>query len=366
MVLNNPERISQQTAPVNCSDTHAIGTAILAKKVIAVVVSFNPDQENFAHVLDTLLPQVAGAIVVDNASSPNIRPLLAAGVDHNIELLQLAQNIGIAAAQNAGIERALDLGADFVLLLDQDSVPSKSMVAELLTVIMSVSGPPEARPVAAVGPARIDRRTGQRSFFMVNQAGLLRQWQPDTQDLKFPPFIETEFLLASGTLIPIEVFKSIGSMRSNYFIDHVDREWCFRAKAAGYRLLGVPASILEHQIGDSVKLVYFFSPVRVSWHPPLRNYYLFRNAVLMHRDIVMSLPWKFYFLWRLLRYAAGVLILAKDKRQRLHFMMLGLLHGLKGISGQLENASNRCSSLPSSPLEPRPKSPPKGSPGLDI
>jgi len=124
----------------------------LKERVIAVVVSYNPDINDFVKVFETLLPQVAYAVVVDNASFSDMAVILAHWSGKKIELLRMQENFGIAAAQNLGIERAMTLGADFVLLLDQDSVPSPSMVAELLGAITSAQSD-GGMPVAAVGPA---------------------------------------------------------------------------------------------------------------------------------------------------------------------------------------------------------------------
>lgn len=324
----------------------------LVERVIAVVVSYNPDTSHFVKLLEALLPQVAYAVVVDNASLPDMATTLARWADKNVELLQMPENFGIAAAQNAGIERAIKLGADFVLLSDQDSLPSVSMVTELLAAMASTYRDPVAPPVAAVGPATVDSRTGQVSFFVIKRSGIPFRWRPQSDIEKLPPLIEVEFLISSGTLIPIDVIKHIGAMRSNYFIDHVDREWCFRAKAAGYRLLGVPASRLEHQIGDVVKRVWFFGFRQVMYHSPLRDYYMFRNALLMLRGTAMSWPWRIHFLWRLVRFAGYFLVFGGERWLRFQRMTLGLLHALMGVSGRLETKTNRCHVVPVSGIEP--------------
>jgi rhamnosyltransferase len=322
-------------------------------EVFVVVVSFNPELKYFLKLLDALMPQVTCAIVVDNASSPGIVEQVRGHSGHGIELIELPENRGIAAAQNAGIERAIALGADFVLLSDQDSIASTGMVSGLLAALQAARHDSLALPVAAVGPATIDRRTGARSFFVVMQDrwGLPRRWRARVRG-KLPPFIKVEFLIASGTLIPIEVFTRIGGMRSNYFIDHVDTEWCFRAKAAGYRLLGAPASILEHQLGDTVKRIWFFGWRQVMYHSPLRDYYMFRNTLLMLRDTPMGMVWRIHFCWRLVQFAVYFLGFAPQRWLRLRRMSLGLLHGLRGKGGRLDESTGALVDLPRSQLDP--------------
>jgi len=322
-------------------------------RVVAVVVSYNPDADAFANLLDALLPQVAYTVVVDNASSEATRPSLDRWPGRNIEILQLPENFGIAAAQNAGIVRAMELGADSIFLSDQDSVPSASLVTELLATLTSANEVPGTAPVAAVGPATVDKRTGRVSFFVVDHSGIPSRWQPKGDSASaFPPCIEVRFLIASGTLIPIDVINQIGAMRSNYFIDHVDTEWCFRAQAAGYRLLGVPAARLEHQLGDAVRQVWFFGYRQVMYHSPLRDYYMFRNTLLMSRDTKMPWIWRLYFMWRLLQFAAYFLFFAENRYHRFRYMALGLVHGFFGLSGRLDVMGRRCSAVPFSDIEP--------------
>lgn len=323
----------------------------LVPKIIAVVVSYNPVVSGFEKLLGTLLPQVAYTIVVDNASSTDMAKVIAHWDDKNVELLQMPENIGIAAAQNAGIERAMQMGAEFVLLSDQDSIPSDSMVSELFAALKASHNDYDL-PVAAIGPAIVDRRTSQISFFVVERSGFPDRWNPKVTSDKLPVFIDVGFLIASGTLIPIDVIKHIGGMRSNYFIDHVDTEWCFRAKAAGYRLLGTPSTHLEHQLGDAVKRVWFFGYRQVMYHVPLRDYYMFRNTLLMLRDTSMSRIWKIYFLWRLLQFAGYFLVFSRQRWLRLQLMSLGLVHAIKGFSGRLDNQNKECQSVPFSCIEP--------------
>ena len=70
-------------------------------------------------------------IVVDNASTDatadSIRNLHA-----DVELIQLTENTGFAAANNHGIRTALEHGADYILLLNQDAKISPDMLSEII------------------------------------------------------------------------------------------------------------------------------------------------------------------------------------------------------------------------------------------
>lgn len=328
-------------------------TFTTSKGVIAVIVSFNPQKKEFCELLAALLPQVTQAILIDNHSSPGIFSTILPLYFEQLEVVVMPENVGIAAAQNVGIERALAAGADYVFLSDQDSAPPPTLIAELLAAVNFARKDAAALPIAAAGPATVDCRTGHASFLMLENKGSPCRWYPPTDAAPLPAFIEVAFLIASGTLIPACVLKQLGVMRSSYFIDHVDTEWSFRAKNAGYRLLGVPASKLGHRLGDSVSNAWFFGARRVAVHPPLRDYYMFRNTIQMLRDTPMALRWKLYFLWRLVQFAGYFLVFTSDRWQRLKKMLLGLLHALLGVSGRLENDSRHCHPIVASMLEPR-------------
>lgn len=316
--------------------------------VWAVVVTYNPDVEILRRLIGALQPQVAGIVIVDNASSSGSTAFFVQPLANNVILFPMQANLGIAAAQNAGVEQAMRLGAEYVYLSDQDSVPSDSLIGELLAVLVSA----HPSPVGAVGPSTVDSRTGHVAPFVVERAHFPRRWLVPTDAAKLPPVVEVGFLISSGSLIPVNVLKKIGGMRSRYFIDHVDTEWCFRARAAGYVVLGVPSVLLEHQLGDSVTSVWFFGKRHVMYHSPLRDYYMFRNTILMLSDVPIPWGWRMYLSWRLVMFAGYFLIFAGDRFLRLRRMTQGLIHGLLGRSGKLDVATGRCHDLPETLLEP--------------
>ncbi|WP_462322838.1 glycosyltransferase, partial [Halochromatium sp.] len=80
------------------------------------------------------------------------------------QLILLPENQGLASAQNLGIERARHLHADQILLLDQDSEPAPTMVAELLAAWAQLQAQDQAQeqdqsqPIALIAPQVIDQR----------------------------------------------------------------------------------------------------------------------------------------------------------------------------------------------------------------
>jgi rhamnosyltransferase len=324
--------------------------------VTAVVVTYHPDLAQLGELLDILLAQVGRVVIVDNGSASALAPFLAERGGQGWELVHNRSNLGIATAQNLGVQRALEApGCRYVLLCDQDSLPAAGMVHYLHAALQAPAT--GAAPLAAVGPWSVDRRSGARAVLVVDRGQGPQRWRPPPPapdalpDMSVPAF-DVAFLIASGTLIPVAALRHLRGMRGDYFIDHVDTEWCLRARAAGYRLAVVPQAQLRHSLGDKVRAVWFFGRREVAWHTPLRDYYMFRNTMLMLRDLPLAPVWRRHLLWRLLQYAGYFLLLGDQRRARLGRMLLGLRHGRAGYAGRLDPDSGHCVRIEAAALDP--------------
>ncbi|MEI8209793.1 MAG: glycosyltransferase family 2 protein, partial [Methylococcales bacterium] len=303
--------------------------------VTAVVVTYEPRKAELLDLLQAIVPQVAKIIVVDNASvvSVPIEWSLCSKFP-TLEMHCHASNDGIAVAQNQGIAIALGTDTTHILFCDQDSTPTHNLVAKLLEGLILASNQIGAMPVAAISPATVDSRTRHVSTFIPSDKRSAKVKPASCRDESMP-MMDAGFLISSGMLIPVEIFAVVGGLRSEYFIDHVDTEWCFRARAAGYRLVGLELPLLRHSLGDEVQKVWLFRERHVSTHAPLRDYYMARNTLAMIRGGDLSFAWCMHFLWRIVQFFGFYMLLSNNKRQHLKMLYLGLAHGLRGISGKL-------------------------------
>lgn len=318
-------------------------------KVFAIVVAYHPSMNAMTSLINATAHQVSELVVVDNTPFPS-DDLSKALMQHtHLHYIALNANMGIAYAHNKGIEWAHQQGADYVLLLDQDSVPADDMVKKLL--VRHEGNQPLHDLTAAVGPAYQDPRTGMRSYFMVSRFGFPYRYK--LQNNYSPKeIVNVSFLISSGTLISMARLLAIGGMRSNYFIDHVDTEWCFRARAKGYQLIGDHDALMHHSLGDKVKRIWLIYMRNVSYHSPLRDYYMFRNTLLLICDVKISIIWQLFLLFRLAQFAGYFLIFSSERHQRFTYMLLGIRHGLKRISGRLDTNTFQCTPIPKTVFDP--------------
>ena len=160
------------------------------------------------------------------------------------------------------------------------------------------------------------------------------------------------FLISSGTLIDLHKLIELCGMRSEYFIDHVDTEWCLRALVKGYQLLGIHNAKMIHSLGDKAKKFWFFGMRNISEHTPLRDYYMFRNTLLMLKDVTMSFTWRIFLLFRLVEFFVFFLIFSKERSLRFQLMILGLRHGYSNIRGRLDLKTLKCDPIARTSLDP--------------
>ena len=146
------------------------------KNVVAVIVTYNPCFIALDKLVEAVSPQVGGVVLVDNDSSLQAEILVRYSKIHQAEFVRLKENFGIAYAHNKGIEWAHDNGADYVLILDQDSVPATDMVHLLLT--NALNSTKKGAEVAAIGPSYEDPRTKTHSFFMTSRFGFPHRYKP--------------------------------------------------------------------------------------------------------------------------------------------------------------------------------------------
>lgn len=294
--------------------------------VCAVIVSYRPEPTALRRLVDGVAGQVGAMVLVDNASDGDWQPALARTLAAGGgELLGQSHNVGLAAAQNIGIEWARSHGYQHVLLLDQDSEPGAGMVAALLSALLALSS---SRRVAAVGPRFHDLRENRDAPFVRIRFPLNRKlWCENTTSS-----IACDFLISSGSLIPLDVLDRVGAMDTGLFIDNVDMEWGFRAQARGYALYGVCAALMQHRLGDARRTLPF-GMGQVVVHGPVRLYYMMRNRLRLYRMPHVPGIWIAQDLPRVLAklFLFGVLI--GPRRSNLRCMLRGLWDGLRGKEG---------------------------------
>lgn len=281
--------------------------------VCAVIVTYHPGLAMFED-LRNALAEVQGLVVVDNGSSPSeIDALRTVACDLGFHLIENGQNLGIAEGLNQGVRWAKDHGYQWVLLFDQDSKIVDSFVAEMFHTWL---GHPKRELLVSIHPRYKDPQTS--SF------GRYAPRAPDGSPL---------WSMTSGALMPTWIFDKIGWFASEFFIDWVDIEYCFRIRAAGY-LIAESQAILLHDPGVPVWSSFLGVKFRPSHHNAVRRYYMSRNRVVVFRKYIRALPtWTVKAMYFAFYDTAKCFLGETGRPRKFRNFLLGTWDGLVGRMG---------------------------------
>jgi rhamnosyltransferase len=299
--------------------------------VAGVVVTFRPDLKKLDRLLLSLAVQLDHVIVVDNGSGEEVGDWIRNKfAPSQVAYMPQFDNRGIGAAQNVGIRGALERGATHVALFDQDSAPCEGMILELLRGEDALLK--RGLKVGAVGPVLYDEASGAPLPFVHFTRGIKRWVDPSATLSKH---VETHHLVSSGTLVRGSVWRDVGMMREDLFLEYVDVEWGLRARAKGYVSYGIIAAGMVHNLGDN-RATVFFGLASVPLHAPIRHYYTVRNAIWMQRASYVPLYWK---VQDLARTVFGVVFFAlrnPPRLQQVRMMLRGARDGFASRLGRFE------------------------------
>jgi len=285
------------------------------RDICAVVVVYFPD-DNFMARINRIIEQTGKAVIVVNGYNQNHTELIDRLANYlNVEIILNNNNMGVATALNQGVSWAQKNGFRWALLFDQDTIPFRSMTAELLSVYADF---PCKEKVAIVGS----------NYF--NDYNYLPKYRPlkNCMDCKW---VQEKTVITSGTLLKLNAFKVIGAFRDDFFIDLVDIEYCLRARTKGYYIVFACKPIMVHRLGNPEEHRLLWRKTGTTNHSAQRRYYMMRNNILTAKKYFLIDPiWVIKSLYS--RFKAIILMLLFEQNKLIKFRrtILGLWHGICG------------------------------------
>jgi rhamnosyltransferase len=287
--------------------------------VCAVIVTFHPDAgfiDRFHHIAD----QVGRIVIVDNGSDESIlSSIVPLAVNASAKFIKNGKNLGIATALNQGLQVAHDEGYPWIICFDQDSLVFPDMFDELARIYEEIL---DKDTIAVIGVNSVDPATG---------ITFLRHTS-DSSD----GYLLQMTVITSGSLLPVALVLKLGGFRSDFFIDHVDHEFCLKARQNGYKIYTSRKVLMEHSIGAYE--IHSLCGVKILClnHSPLRWYYIVRNFVVLVREYYMCEPiWLIKTFIYFLIFLFGASLYEQERRSKLRHVWVGLLDGWNNRMGQL-------------------------------
>jgi len=244
-------------------------------------------------------------VVVDNNSTDGTAEIL-----HNefpeLTMIRSGGNLGYTGGNNRGIEHAIEQGADYVLLLNPDTVVADPNF--LTRMIAYLESNPD---VGIAGPRVFLREAGVIQNTVLFPPGLLRNivnWlryriNPKSFELSGDEVVETQVLNGVCLLIRVSCLREIGLFDENIFMYIEDADMDYRARREGWCVRYLPIdSIIHRQKSDGYHMTGMVS------------FLLRRNSVYYLCKIGKRLDaWGYAIISLVLLTTRGVLTLDRNK-----------------------------------------------------
>lgn len=255
-------------------------------------------------------------ILLENLSMANAPELLVHDFP-NVQSIPLYENLGYAGNNNIGIRAAIEQGAEWILVLNDDTVLDPACLSSLIKVA-------ETDPaVGILGP--MVYHFDEPQIIQTAGGSLGRSWtiwhlgQDEYDRGQFDTVRDVDWISGCAILVRSALVEQVGMLDADYFLYWEEVEWCVRARKMGWRISHVPQAKLWHK---GVKQYVNYQP------KPYVTYYVTRNhlyTLLKHHA-----PWRAYLaaFTRIFQTLLSWSLRPKWRAQREHrnAMWKGLLH----------------------------------------
>lgn len=187
--------------------------------------------------------------VVDNNSTDGSPEFLKAKFP-NINVIVNSENMGYAAGSNVGIRYALQREADYILLLNNDTIVDQRLLSQLVEA-------GETDPKAGIlGPMILYYDQRDRIWHMgARRRGPmpvpLKEGSGARDSGQYVSPLELDMVSGCCMLVKRAVFERLGFLDPGYFMYYEDADFCQRAQEEGYRVLCVPTAKIWHKVSRS-------------------------------------------------------------------------------------------------------------------
>lgn len=166
-------------------------------------------------------------------------------------IVKNSDNVGFAAGCNIGIHLALTNDAEYVWLLNNDTIVTANSLSVLSRYLHDNPLCQVATPQIRLYdlPDRIWNCGGQlkwygiRKYFFVNKP---------VAALPKKKVINVSFVTGCAPLIRSSLLKSLGGFTEKFFFGEEDFEFCIRAKKAHAKMVCCLDSVIYHKVGSSI------------------------------------------------------------------------------------------------------------------
>lgn len=195
-------------------------------------------------------------VLVDNGSSDNSGERLCREFPE-IHLIRSEQNVGFTGGNNLGIAQALNNGADYVLLLNNDTFVDPDFLTQLVQVGES------DQQIGILGPKIFYASDPDRVWFAggyINyRSGRCAHVGHDETQRDDNVAESTAWITGCALLIKSHVLKTVGFLDNRLFVYWEDADLCMRVRESGLKCVLVPSARVWHKVSRTCGLGSVFT-----------------------------------------------------------------------------------------------------------
>lgn len=271
-------------------------------KVMAGIVTFNPDMERLKENLEAVLAESVDHLLIFDNNSENIDAIRRIAEQKQIKLYENKTNAGIASALHYIMEYAISKQFDWVLTLDQDSVLLPGLVDQYRKYAVQL------KDAAMLTCSIQDRNFSDDTMQTDNVHEIIR-------------------CITSAAFTSVPCYSQTTGYDESMFIDYVDFDMCYTLEEAGFKIYQIPFIGLLHEVGSGRNVSFLGKQYIVYNHSAFRKYYLVRNSIYCakkHPQFDSLFKTKLR-VWREMLF---VLLYENNKREKLYRMCKGYFDGV--------------------------------------
>lgn len=297
----------------------------LPKKVHIILLNWNGKEDSLECIesLKKIDYNNYKIIVVDNNSEDD--SVLEIRKQYpEIKIIENKENLGFAGGNNVGIKYAMENGADYVLLLNNDTAVERGFLEKL------VEAGESDKKNGLLGPKTNYHSEQNRIWFAGGKINWLKNkgthiGLDEIDNGQYDEIKEVDYLTGCCLLIKREVIEKIGILAEDYFLYYEDTDFSLRAKNADYKIMYIPEAKIYHKVSRSTKP-----------GSPSYIYYHVRNGLVMTKrngSILNKIVLCFYCVFLFLKQVIKIIFISK-KRSWAFAVLKGERDFLVGKMGQ--------------------------------
>ena len=268
-------------------------------KILAVIVTYNPEIGPLKSFLEALSKQTDSVIIYDN-NSQNFKDIASIQLSGNVIVRSCSKNKGLPSHYNAAIQYGQENSFDFLLILDQDSCFDDTFLTAYKQNLSD--------ELICLVPLLVHSNDCYNNFYPTKTKG------------------KTETVsrsINSGTLLNLKTLPTQLRFDEDLFIDCVDFDFFDKIRKLGFKVLRVNSAKLHVSLGS----INRFGPFFLYNYSPFRLEKQTRDRIIFMRKH----PFSFFTIWLAtftLFCNAKTVLFEKNRIEKFKAIVRGFAKGL--------------------------------------